>query len=223
MDYQQEKENEIEALQSIYMENIKIIDEDKLEIDVFPSLGEKDEQSLGMTLNVSFSPKYPEEPLYFSLSSLKGLTRNECDELKSKIDESIKDFLGSVYIFNIVTLIQEDLQQKMDEIEKQTEEELTLEKIREEKELEQQRLAQLNRFTKDSEYKDVEIKGTPVTIEIFEKWKKEFDKKTIKKEKEESQKLTGRQLFEQKTKWVDESILKEVDEEMFDDELFLEE
>lgn len=223
MDYKQEKENEIEVLQSIYMDNLKLIDDKKLEIDVYPSLGENDEQSLGITLNVIFSEKYPEEPLYFSISSLKGLTRRECDELKQKLDDSVKDFLGSVYIFNLVTIIQEDLQQKMDEIEKQTEEELTLEKIREEKELEQQKLAQLNRFTKDSEYKDIEIKGTPVTIEIFEKWKKDFDKKLSKKEKEETNKLTGRQLFEQKTKWVDESILKEVDEEIFDEELFLEE
>lgn len=218
MDYQAEKEQEIEAIESIYMDSLQKIDDNQINIEIWPYSGEDEKNLVGLNLSIIFSPKYPDEPLDFSISNTRGLIRSDCDDLKAELDKCVKEWLGSVYIFNLTTACQEYLL-KMNDRE-YVDEESELEKIQRLKEAEKAELEKLTRFSE----MDKEIdKGTAVTIEIFKNWQKEFDAKRIKKLKDDDKgKLTGKQLFEQKSKWVDESLLREPEEgESIDDELFL--
>jgi cell division protein FtsB len=129
----------------------------------------------------------------------------------------MEENLGTgVLVFNLTTCIQEYLTQYSSKKEEENE----FKKIQKEKEEEKERLSKLNRFVKDSEIDFIE-EGNPVTLENFAQWKLQFDKENLeKKEKKENKKLTGREIFEQKVKWVDGVDPDSV--EMFDDDLFLE-
>jgi hypothetical protein len=231
MNYKQEKETEIEALESIYIDSLRKVDDDKYEIDIFPYSGEDEKNFVGLTLTITYTPKYPEEPLDYNLTSIRGLVRSDIDDLKEDLDKEVKEWLGSIYVFNLTSACQEFLIKTNDR--QSNDDESELEKINREKDEERRKLDELTRYSKNSELNNIDAKGTPVTIEIFEKWKKEFDSTRVKKQQEDKSRLTGRQLFEQKSKWIDESFLTELEEksdgtltnggsqEVFDEDLFL--
>lgn len=114
------------------------------------------------------------------------------------------------------------------------------EKMMLERQREQQELQKMNRYTLDSSLG----KGTPVTHENFKEWKLRFDEerrqvrellsasKQSQTSKQQSAKelvvesrLTGREWFEQKSKWFTEGGVEEEEPEEvdIDDDLFLDE
>ena len=219
----EEQNSEIEVLQSIYQENFKKDDENNFHIYLYPNSGENNLNKVGVLFTFSYNENYPEEMCQFSIQNLEGLIRDEIDDLKQELDQMAQEMKGNVYIFNLCSFIQEHL---IKIVEEQESEDVTLEKIKKEKELE---LSQINRFTKDSEFNQNFTKGTQVTKENFAEWKSNFEKEVLYKKKEivNDTKLTGKQLFEQKNKWIDETMIEDnipivESEEVIDDDLFLE-
>jgi len=234
MNYKEEQENEIEALESIYVEDFNLIEENKkYEINLKNENFEEEEKKVEIKLTVEYTDKYPEEKCFISIFS-SDITRTETENLMFSLEKEVEENIGNVIIFNLTSLIQEYL----NEYNSLKEEENELRKIQKEKEEEKERLLKLNRYIKDSEFENIE-EGNPVTLENFAQWKLNFDKENEKNKKKliesTGNKLTGRQIFEKKLSFIDSELnelkkeknsqllmLDDDDDEIFDDDLFLE-
>jgi hypothetical protein len=72
MNFEEEQEQEVEALQSIYMDDFLLIEKNKYEITLKNE--PEEEIQVQIKLSVEYPETYPEVPCYFSIESL-DLTR----------------------------------------------------------------------------------------------------------------------------------------------------
>jgi hypothetical protein len=203
---------------------------------------------VGITLQVFYPETYPDVAPEINVFNLKNLNNQLCNELKERLESLAQDYIGSQMIYNLTTAAQEWLLERNDERMKEktqdhAEQEVNLmsayERMMLEKQREQQELQKLNRYTLDANLG----KGTPVTIENFREWKKRFDEERkqvqelLRQQQQQLQqqqgnkdlidndRLTGRQWFEQKSKWFNADIVGGEEEEEdveIDEDLFLE-
>jgi hypothetical protein len=216
MDYKDEQNNEIEALDSIYSGEMEILGSTPHHKFIIPIKSEEYEpdtdKGLTCKLKFSYTAKYPEEAPEVEICDSENFEEEDEPLLKEHIIQQAQENLGTVMIFTLVSSAQEWLNTKWDEIRKRREEYAILK----EKEAEE---AERKRF-----------EGTRVTVESFLAWKARFDaelgaKKIQDKEDKETRKLTGRELF-LTDKTLNESDLKfledggdsiKVDESLFQD------
>lgn len=203
---------------------------------------------VGITLQIFYPETYPDVAPEINVFNLKNLNNQLCNELKEKLESLAQDYIGSQMVYNLATAAQEWLLERNDERteeKKQGNEEQeeintmsSYEKMMLEKQREQQELQKLNRYTLDANLG----KGTPVTIENFREWKKRFDEERkqvqelLKQQQQlqqqqsskdliDNNRLTGREWFEQKSKWFNAGIEGEEEEGEdveIDEDLFLE-
>lgn len=193
---QEEQQNEVEALKSMYGDQMKIIKSaPPKEFSVALKSSEPEDpengMQLGVTLRVKFPKTYPMESPEILIRHKTGLVNKDIDELEQRFIETCQANLGSVFIFTLVSETSEWLEEK--KIEKE-EEERTLqeekEKSGEQKALEQEQfqkekilqsekndiiLETMNRFTRDIEVFGERGGTTPVTKETFKIWKNAFE------------------------------------------------
>jgi len=216
MDYKDEQNNEIEALDSIYSGEMEILGSTPHHKFIIPIKSEEYEpdtdKGLTCKLKFSYTAKYPEEAPEVEICDSENFEEEDEPLLKEHIIQQAQENLGTVMIFTLVSSAQEWLNTKWDEIRKRREEYAILK----EKEAEE---AERRRF-----------EGTRVTVESFLAWKARFDtelgaKKVQDREDKETRKLTGRELF-LTDKTLNESDLKfledggdsiKVDESLFQD------
>ncbi|XP_017787303.1 PREDICTED: RWD domain-containing protein 1 [Nicrophorus vespilloides] len=216
MDYQEEQNNEIEALDSIYCGDMSIISSSpvhKFSIPIKSEEFDSETEDGGLMCNLVFTytPKYPEEAPEIEVEDTVNFENDFESGLIEHLKEQVTENLGMVMVFTLVSTAQEWLNVKWDEHKKYVEEE----KYRKEKEEEE---AERQRF-----------EGTRVTVETFMKWKMQFEiemgiakkRETVEKD---SKKLTGRELFlqditlnESDLKFLDEGDSVKVDESLFQD------
>lgn len=215
MDYNEEQKSEIEALESIYYGDFKIISSEpyyKCSIPIKTEINELDpDNGLSCDLIITYTPKYPEEAPLIELENIVNFEDDYETSLLEYLNEQIQENLGMVMVFTLVSSAQEWLNIKHEDLMK-IREERAAKKLREEEE------AELKRF-----------EGTRVTVEAFMKWKKQFeDEMGITKKNEilekDGKKLTGRELFmtdktlnESDLKFLDEGDAVKVDESLFQD------
>ncbi|KAI8093402.1 ubiquitin-conjugating enzyme/RWD-like protein [Halteromyces radiatus] len=186
-DYIEERQMELEALESIYPDEYEAIGENEFRISIYPD--EEDEEVwCGVSLHVTYTPNYPDELPEFDIEVIDG---SLSDSLKNKMMDDLRtageESLGMAMIFTMASLLKEQLNEMVSNAQR----------IREEAEEERQR--------KLEEVEMAKFNGTKVTIERFLAWKKGFDKELealedqakLARAKELKNKLTGRQLFEQ--------------------------
>ncbi|KAJ3445246.1 rwd domain-containing protein [Anaeramoeba flamelloides] len=200
----EEQENEIMVLESIFMENFKILNEEdpkKFEITIKPDdLSEEDILNAPiLKLIVQYTPNYPEESPTYSLESVQYLSFKMLEDFTKKIDKTFEESLGMACIYQLVYDLKNDL---MDfsgrEEDKGTKTELTEEEIELQKREEEQKIV-----------KDRLKYGTPLTKELFEKWNKEFYKE---KDEEKQKKLSENELIKKPTGidfWKNQLLLDE--------------
>lgn len=215
MDYKDEQNNEIEALDSIYCGEMKILGSTPHHKFIIPIKSEEYEPDTqnGLTckLKFSYTAKYPEEAPEVEIRESENFEEEDEALLKEHIIQQAEENLGTVMIFTLVSSAQEWLNTKWDEVRKTREESAILK----EKEAEE---AEMKRF-----------EGTRVTVESFLAWKARFDiefgAKKMQERDKETRKLTGRELF-LTDKTLNESDLKfledggdsiKVDESLFQD------
>ncbi|ENN71583.1 RWD domain-containing protein 1 [Dendroctonus ponderosae] len=214
MDYVEEQKSEIEALESIYYGDFEIITAKPYKFSIPIKTEDYDPESntgLLCDLVVTYTPKYPDEEPIVEIENAENFEGSFESELLKHLDEQIKENLGTVMIFTLVSTAQEWLHSKY-EADKKNKEEREARKIQELEEAERKR-----------------FEGTRVTIETFLKWRQQFeedfgiDKKRELAEKE-GRKLTGRELFmtdntlnESDLKFLDEGDRVKVDESLFQD------
>lgn len=214
MDYEEEQNTELEALESIYCGELDILGSDPHRFCIKIKSEEYDidkEEGLACSIKFTLTPKYPEELPEVEILETDNFQENYESELQDALSESANENLGMAMIFSLVSTAQEWLNNKWDDIKKSKE----LEKEKRLKEVEEE---ERKRF-----------EGTRVTVESFFNWKKAFDEElgiNIKqKEDKDNKKLTGKELFLQDKTLID-SDLKfledngdsvKVDESLFQD------
>nr|CAG4646625.1 EOG090X0F6V [Macrothrix elegans] len=227
--YKEEQLGEIFSLESIYPDELQILEEEpfhqfKLQVK---SEGHNEDEGIGYacSLKFTYTPTYPEEPPVVEILDDVGLDDEQLERLKDRLDKEAEENIGMVMVFSIVSAANEWLNNEWDDELKRREEEAER-KVREAEEAEKHK-----------------FHGTPVTVENFLKWKAEFDaeialaKKPDQAEKE--RKLTGREVFmldktmiESDLKFleeggevvaVDESLFQDLDDLELDDDLELSE
>jgi len=212
MDYKEEQINEIEALESIYCGEFEILETGpfhKFSIEIKSEEYEPEtENGLSCRLEVTYTAKYPDEAPVISIEDPENFEDDHVEKLMEYLDEQIKESLGTVMVFTLVSATQEWLNVEWDRI-KLNRDENAAKKLKEEEE------AEMKRF-----------EGTRVSVETFMCWKEKFNEEMGYNEKKrlaekEEKKLTGRELF-MKDKTLDKSDLKfleddpvKVDESLF--------
>ena len=196
---------EIEALESIFMDDIKRLPENsgdgiahassscyQVEISAYgendsePEEGkERDDAVLGLVF--AHTERYPDEPPLLKCRSVRGLREGELGEISALVLEQSETSVGQAMIFDLTQTCKDWMRRRAgasDFVDEETEEEL---RARLEHEAEE-RLRQMR------------INGTPVTIENFKSWQLAFIKERGESfnpgRVRDADELTGRQYFE---------------------------
>ncbi|ORX54449.1 RWD-domain-containing protein [Hesseltinella vesiculosa] len=185
-DYAEERQMELEALESIYPDEYQPISDNEFKISIYPDENENDKQ-YGVLLHVKYTPTYPDELPEFDIEDLEGTLS---DDLHTKLIEELRlvaeESLGMAMVFTMASLLKDQLNEIV----------MSAQRILQQEVEERRRKAE--------ELENAKFHGTKVTLERFIDWKKKFDKEVAAKDELERQarakelknKLTGRQLFE---------------------------
>jgi len=230
-DYKEEQSNEIDALESIYPDELTVISEKpfhQFTLSVISQYDGETVENATCDLQFTYTEKYPDELPIMEIPEYENIDENEVDELLEFMKEQAEENLGMAVVFTVYSAVQEKLTDMVESHATQIEDEK--ERIIQEKEAEERK-----RF-----------EGTRVTIESFLAWRETFDadmaviKKKQGAEKKDSTKPTGRELFltdntfdDSDVKFldedgatavaVDESLFQDLDDLDLDDELDIDE
>lgn len=170
----EEQDSEIEVLASIYEDNFRLLSDSAphhFEIDVYGH--SLPESAVRCVLYFSYSNDYPNVAPLFEIRKKKGLNEDQASDLAMLISDAIERSLGMVMIFDIISEVQEKIDEFTDtRVSKATEQKNKT-----------ARLVQL----KAAEEEKCRFTGTRVTLETFELWNKAF--KTEMQENEELQRV----------------------------------
>ncbi|VDK33395.1 unnamed protein product [Taenia asiatica] len=235
----EEQIGEIEVLQSIYEDNFRMLSSKPphhFEIELRGHAVDNPDTAVSCTLYFRYSPNYPTEAPLFEICNQRGLSDEQNMDLVVLISDTIERSLGMVMIFNIVS----DVQQKLDEFTDQLIAEV---KTRKEK---QKKIKSLVEAEREKEVERCLVSGTRVTVESFNAWNKAFlaEMAKAKKEAEEAKakklgviggggqntelmkRITGREMFLHDDQFDDSDLtflaqeggeIVEVDEKLFTD------
>ena len=210
MSNKEEQSQEVEALESIFPNEIEILATEpfhKLRFTIKSENYENDPDNEAMiVLTFTFNEAYPNDVPEFEIEESENL--NDEQDALDFLTSQAKENLGMPMIYTLISGLIEKLNKDND----QRKEDEANEKERREREKEAE---ELKRF-----------EGTKVTVESFLKWKADFDKEMseLKRKKEEkaNKKTTGKQLFERDDKLfesdlqlLNEEAVVEVDESLF--------
>lgn len=154
---------------------------------------EDDENGFKCSLVFTFTEKYPDSAPIVEIEDALNFEDYYETSLLEDIESTISENLGMEMIFSLVSAAQEWLNVKWDE-HKNALEEQRVRRLREAEEVERKK-----------------FEGTRVTVETFMKWKMEFEEQTgvtarREKNKADSNKLTGKELFMQDNTLNDSDI-----------------
>ncbi|KAK0052888.1 RWD domain-containing protein 1 [Biomphalaria glabrata] len=215
-DYKEEQRNEIEALQSIYPDEIEIIEEQpyysfKLQVgsqdpDKFP------DHAMSAVIQFTYTHDYPDSAPDMLIESTENMDDAQQESLMEFMTSQAEENLGMAMIFTIISSVQERLTDMMEQAAKDQEEAIERKKKADEE-------AERKRF-----------EGTRVTVESFMAWKLKFDAEkaemrrlkgfsdgSAKKPTGKEQFMADQSLYDSDVKFLQaEGDTLEVDESLFD-------
>lgn len=227
MDYVEEQQQELEALESIYYEEFEKLEDSPPSFRIFVKsedpyedfVEEEDKYLATLYLYIQYPEHYPEEIPIMEIQDAEGLEESDIDNILVELKQVAEENIGMGMVFALATQLKEIIDtlviERKERMEKEEEE----------------------RVQKEEEAERKKHEGTKVTVESFLAWKGQFEKEMLEleesqikqKKKNEFKKvktqLTGRQLFEQDTTLLDsdkafaEEGEVEVDLALFEDEL----
>jgi len=207
----EEVKEEIEALMSIYEDDMEVLEESpNYVISMNVRSMNEPEDVPSMLLKLTYPADYPEtSPLQIEYDDeSEDYEAEDYSELDVVLKEVMEENQGTVVTFLVISAAIEWIEQH--HINKKERHER---KIREQKEAEEAILTK-------------KLVGTKVTVENFMAWKMEFDAKRLegklRKNKDGKEKLTGRELFTQNAT-LNESDIQFISSEEnvdFDEALF---
>lgn len=216
MDYEEEQKNEIEALESIYFNELTVISSEPrycFQLDVKSQCLNESADNASCIIQFTYTDRYPDELPFMEITSSENLDDDSVESISSLMTQMGEENVGVVMVFTIISAVQE----KLTHIVESAEEHRAAEKERLEKEAE---VAEQKRF-----------EGTRVTIETFLAWKVKFDSELAELQRQKgkddvtNKKLTGKELFmtdhtldDSDVKFLEEGgEVVEVDESLFED------
>lgn len=219
MDYQAEQEMEMEALQSILMDDLQELLDDRPEgwplsstayrIAINPEEAHSGgENEYRLELVFAHTPNYPDEPPLYKARSVRGLSDADMATLNHSLAEQADDNLGMAMIYVLVSAAQEWLREKvMQGADTPTLDPEAAKKA--EDEAEERRLAEIRSH------------GTMITPQTFTEWKARFEAEmALERAKlgeggdKKDKGLTGKQFFRQ----LEANSEQEPEEELDSDE-----
>ncbi|KAL3320268.1 RWD domain-containing protein 1 [Cichlidogyrus casuarinus] len=214
-------ESELAVLEEIYEKKLKVTKKSypqqfSLSLEAFNSA--KADIRMKCTLRLSYTDKYPEEKPHFTISNDLNINDAQIEQIEQIFSTTADSLLGSMMVYDIISVIQEYLNTEADSCHARVVEEAEAERLKREKE------------------EEAKFHGTKVTVESFNQWHKIFlEEQKSKRSAEEiledaasaeaSKKLTGRDLFLRDSRF-DESEMDffkdggevvEIDEKLFAD------
>eukprot|EP01023_Acetabularia_acetabulum_P053158 TRINITY_DN5929_c0_g1_i3.p2 TRINITY_DN5929_c0_g1~~TRINITY_DN5929_c0_g1_i3.p2 ORF type:complete len:265 (-),score=77.58 TRINITY_DN5929_c0_g1_i3:1263-2030(-) len=221
MDHAVEQADELEALEAILAEDLKEFDGNTPTgwnpvgkiyiIPIIPEVENGMEITMKMELIFAHTEEYPEEPPLIRLRSDKGVSDADVAQAFKAVESEIEDNLGTPMIYTLVTVAQDWLTSKMDEIAQGKTQEVA-EKVK--REQEEEKMMQARRI------------GTPVTVEKFMEWQKQFMAEMALKrvqlggadDDSKQNKLTGKQWFLQREAEMRGKEDRDEDEDYIDED-----
>ncbi|CAI9742129.1 domain-containing 1-like [Octopus vulgaris] len=224
--HREEQRDEIEALEAIYPNEIKVLETEPNYIFAIELSSQQTEEEpedlITITLQFTLDDDYPDSVPIMEILDYQNLDDVKVNVILEDMNELAQETLGMVMVFTIVSAVQE----KINDIIEQNKQEREKEELRKQKEQE------------ESEQKTFE--GTRVTVETFIAWKARFDlemkesRRNFMDINQTNTKLTGKELFQQDSSMivsdmeflkgeneaveVDESLFQDIDELGLDDE-----
>ena len=205
-----QQKDEIDLLNNIIPDKMKIINENPYELEI--SIEADVENPLySFKLLITLNSEYPNSIPTFTLTEENhSIASKKIEELQQKLNEICNEQIGMPIIYQLYENVLTFTQELEDDNEK--EENKKMIELEEEKKLLEEK--------KRKEEEDLIEKKTytPVTKELFEEWYKKFiDKKTKEKNIIQSKKnlgrLTGKEIFLNKNLKIDENeIEKQIEE-----------
>ena len=200
-DHHAQQQDEIDLLQNIIFEKMKIIQEEPNYIIFMEIKSEIENAKMKFHLTVTLNDEYPDKEPTFELAEVNNfLASAKVRELEEKLNSLCKEYISMPMLYQMY----ESILSFADEEEEKllNEEKLEEKKLEEAKRLlEQKKKEEEERLLNSRTY-------TPVTKELFDEWYKNFieKKKKERREKEPNMdKLTGRQFFMNKNLKIEEN------------------
>jgi len=207
----EEVKEEIEALMSIYEEDMQVLSESPYVISMHVRSMNEIEDCPTITLKITYPDDYPNEVLTIEYDEEEeeiDIEEDYLNELTSCLDNVMQENKGDVMTFLVISAAIEWLESHHEQMTAIAEQ-----KLREKKEKEEAILT-------------AKLVGTKVTVENFMAWRNEFNIKRLqnKKAKKSEGKKTGKELFLENST-LNDSDLKfisaeenvDFDEALFDD------
>lgn len=217
MDYNEEQNTEVEALESIYGDELEILATEPyhnftIKVSVQNHDPHEDDPiDLSVVLGFTYTEKYPDQaPVMEVIDCTDNLDGQQITILTDLLQDQAEENLGMVMIFTLISAVQERLNLMVDEMK-------------------QFRIDEADRKKREDEEAEMKrFEGTRVTIETFLTWKTKFEAEmsSLKKNvKAGDRRPTGRELFMNDAS-LDDSDVKflqevgetvEIDESLFED------
>uniref|UniRef100_A0A6B2LHX8 RWD domain-containing protein n=1 Tax=Arcella intermedia TaxID=1963864 RepID=A0A6B2LHX8_9EUKA len=171
------REDELQSLESIYMDELTILDRPShFEIKLLP-VPDADDPSLNkvsIKMEVKLPTGYPSILPEVHLRVAKGVSSKNCTMLEERVREEAKNQMGEPMIYILSAIVKEWLDEHNDEEKDQLE-------------------SRLDQFVENTFEKD----GTPVTVETFTMWwtefKAEMEKNAVKNAEKSA--ISGKEFF----------------------------
>lgn len=203
MDYQAEQEMEIEALESILMDDFAELDGPSpsgwsdhmkcyrigLPTGEAESLQETGASKMQFDLLFAHTPSYPDEAPLVKLSNVQGMSNDDIQNLQKVVDEQIQENMGMSMIYTIVSAAQEWMQEKAN--------------VPQEEVLDPQEAKRRAMEAEEARLAAQRAHGTQVTPDTFLDWRKRYEaelalqKASLAEQQaaEKKSRLTGKQFF----------------------------
>jgi len=115
MDYEEEQQMELQAVQAIYMDDYKELEGDgtAFELTLVPETG-GDNNHVSLTLSVEYTATYPETPPILSCRAVRGLTDEQATECEAMLKEAAAsdEMLGNAMVYMLAERAQEWLAER---------------------------------------------------------------------------------------------------------------
>lgn len=205
MAHEEEQALEIEALQSIFEgEEFKSISEKEFAIKLQPFPGGEEENHVGVTLHVTYTDAYPDEPPIWELEDVLGLSDEKLEQLKEKITETIESSIGMAMIYSVTEACQDFLKEN-NQKELSMHEQMMLRHAAGEDDDEEEEEGEEDEEEEEPEWKGLSEKALcpeseRITAESFAAWKAKFDAEMIETgvlKRDEVKSRSGKLIFMQ--------------------------
>lgn len=207
IDYEEEQAMEVEALESIYMDEFKKLQDQPLQYEIalmpYSDGGEEDEINyVAIRLQCIIPSTYPDVAPELEIVLDKGLSDEQKKEMMALLDQQVEENTGIAIIFTLCEALKEYLMENNREGNDDSEYQQMLRRGEKQAKVEEIQLLkdEKEHLKNMNSHETQKVEGTPVTADTFREWKMTFDSENLNlhgsvRITQIHQKLTGKQVW----------------------------